>query len=533
MIILFSVLIYFGLLLAFSRLTTRGSSNETFFRANRRSPWYMVAFGMVGASISGVTFVSVPGMVGASDMTYLQTCMGFILGYIVVAFVLLPIYYRYDLTTIYTYLSLRLGRCSYLSGASFFLLSKMTGAAARFYVVCIILQEFVFDSMGIPFYITVPLLVVPIWLYTRRGGVKTLVWTDTFQTLCMFAALILIIIHVTDALDMSLGQEMGAVMDSGHSRVFVFDDWVSRQNFWKQFFSGVFIVVVMTGLDQDMMQKNLTCKTLREAQKDMCSYGVAFLPANALFLSLGVLLMMLAQRTGVDASGDQLLPAFAASGELGMAVVVFFTIGIVAASFSSADSSYCVDIRGRANDERLRHRVHVGMAVVFALFILLFRVFNNTSLLDAIYVMCSYTYGPLLGMFGFALLTRRTVRDRWVPYIAVASPLICFGIDTATTALCGYHFGYELLMLNGLLTFAGMWAVSRKGDAQPHPTTGLQALSQPYCYRQRPYHNQGWTSHMESSPLLCRCLGRSQLSLGLGQVHRCADGLWRLVSYVT
>ena len=203
MIILFSVLIYFGLLLAFSRLTTRGSSNDTFFRANRRSPWYMVAFGMVGASISGVTFVSVPGMVGASDMTYLQTCMGFILGYIVVAFVLLPIYYRYDLTTIYTYLSLRLGRCSYLSGASFFLLSKMTGAAARFYVVCIILQEFVFDSMGIPFYITVPLLVVPIWLYTRRGGVKTLVWTDTFQTLCMFAALILIIIHVTDALDMS------------------------------------------------------------------------------------------------------------------------------------------------------------------------------------------------------------------------------------------------------------------------------------------------------------------------------------------
>ena len=281
---------------------------------------------------------------------------------------------------------------------------------------------------------------------------------------------------------LSLGQAMGAVMDSGHSRVFVFDDWVSRQNFWKQFFSGVFIVVVMTGLDQDMMQKNLTCKTLREAQKDMCSYGVAFLPANALFLSLGVLLMMLAQRTGVDASGDQLLPAFAASGELGMAVVVFFTIGIVAASFSSADSaltslttSFCVDIRGRANDERLRHRVHVGMAVVFALFILLFRVFNNTSLLDAIYVMCSYTYGPLLGMFGFVLLTRRTVRDRWVPYIAVASPLICFGIDTTTTALCGYHFGYELLMLNGLLTFAGMWAVSHKGDAQPHPTTGLQA----------------------------------------------------------
>ena len=482
MTILLTVAAYFAALMLFSHFTARRSDNNTFFRANRRSPWYMVAFGMVGASISGVTFVSVPGMVERTGMTYMQTCLGFILGYFAIAFILLPVYYRLNLTTIYSYLKERLGQRSYKTGAAFFLVSKMTGAAVRFYVVCIILQRFVLDAVGIPFPVTVVVMVALIWLYTRRGGIKTLVWTDTFQTLCMFAALILIIVHVTDALDMSLGQAMGAVMDSGHSRVFVFDDWVSRQNFWKQFFSGVFIVVVMTGLDQDMMQKNLTCKTLREAQKDMCSYGVAFLPANALFLSLGVLLMMLAQRTGVDASGDQLLPAFAASGELGMAVVVFFTIGIVAASFSSADSaltslttSFCVDIRGRANDERLRHRVHVGMAVVFALFILLFRVFNNTSLLDAIYVMCSYTYGPLLGMFGFALLTRRTVRDRWVPYIAVASPLICFGIDTATTALCGYHFGYELLMLNGLLTFAGMWAVSHKGDAQPHPMTGLQA----------------------------------------------------------
>lgn len=470
MIILFSVLIYFGLLLAFSRLTTRGSSNDTFFRANRRSPWYMVAFGMVGASISGVTFVSVPGMVGASDMTYLQTCMGFILGYIVVAFVLLPIYYRYDLTTIYTYLSLRLGRCSYLSGASFFLLSKMTGAAARFYVVCIILQEFVFDSMGIPFYITVPLLVVPIWLYTRRGGVKTLVWTDTFQTLCMFAALILIIVHVTDALDMSLGQAMGAVMDSGHSRVFVFDDWVSRQNFWKQFFSGVFIVVVMTGLDQDMMQKNLTCKTLREAQKDMCSYGFAFVPANLLFLSLGVLLMMLAKSQGMalPEKPDDLLPMFAASGALGSMVTVFFTIGVVAASFSSADSaltalttSVCVDIFGRDEDEDLRKKVHLAVALVFMLFIIGFGALNSTSVIDAIYILCSYTYGPLLGLFAFGLMTHRKVNDRWVPWICIASPLICFAVDTLTMQLTGYKFGYELLMLNGALTFAGL-ALIRK-----------------------------------------------------------------------
>ena len=470
MIILLSVLIYFGLLLAFSRLTTRGSSNDTFFRANRRSPWYMVAFGMVGASISGVTFVSVPGMVGASDMTYLQTCMGFILGYIVVAFVLLPIYYRYDLTTIYTYLSLRLGRCSYLSGASFFLLSKMTGAAARFYVVCIILQEFVFDSMGIPFYITVPLLVVPIWVYTRRGGVKTLVWTDTFQTLCMFAALILIIVHVTDALGMNLGQALGAVMDSGHSRVFVFDDWVSRQNFWKQFFSGVFIVVVMTGLDQDMMQKNLTCKTLREAQKDMCSYGFAFVPANLLFLSLGVLLMMLAKSQGMalPEKPDDLLPMFAASGALGSMVTVFFTIGVVAASFSSADSaltalttSVCVDIFGRDEDEDLRKKVHLAVALVFMLFIIGFGALNSTSVIDAIYILCSYTYGPLLGLFAFGLMTHRKVNDRWVPWICIASPLICFAVDTLTMQLTGYKFGYELLMLNGALTFAGL-ALIRK-----------------------------------------------------------------------
>ena len=469
MTIVITILVYFCALLGFSRLTARRSDNDTFFRANRRSPWYMVAFGMVGASISGVTFVSVPGMVAATDMTYLQTCMGFIVGYFVVAYVLLPIYYRYDLTTIYSYLSLRLGRRSYLSGASFFLLSKMTGAAARFYVVCIILQRFVFDGMGIPFAVTVPIMVALIWLYTRRGGVKTLVWTDSFQTFCMFAALILIIVHVTGALDMDLPTAVHAVAASAHSKVFVLDDWLSRQNFFKQFLSGVFIVVVMTGLDQDMMQKNLTCKTLREAQKDMCSYGFAFLPANLLFLSLGILLTLLAGQTGVSATGDDLLPAFAASGLLGNTVVVLFTIGIVAASFSSADSaltalttSFCVDLCGRSADERLRRKAHVGIAVVFMVFILLFRMFNNTSLIDAIYVMCSYTYGPLLGMFAFALLTRRAVADRWVPYVAVASPVICWVVEGLTTALTTYRFGYELLMLNGALTFAGLWAVSRR-----------------------------------------------------------------------
>ena len=473
MIILITVAVYFATLMLFSRLTARrNANNDTFFRANRRSPWYMVAFGMVGASISGITFVSVPGMVMRSDMTYIQTCLGFILGYFAIAFVLLPVYYRLNLTTIYSYLKERLGVRSYKSGAWFFLVSKMTGAAVRFYVVCIILQRFVFDAIGIPFAATVVVMTALIWLYTRRGGIKTLVWTDTFQTTCMFAALLLIIYNVTSRLGMTPAEAIKAVAADAHSRMFVWDDFVSTQNFWKQLLSGAFIAIVMTGLDQDMMQKNLTCKSLREAQKDVCTYGFAFVPANLLFMSLGVLLMLLAQKEGVaiPESGDELLPMFAATGALGTAVTVFFTIGIVAASFSSADSaltalttSFCVDICSRPDDERLRRRAHVGIAVVFVGFILLFKVLNSTSVIDAIYVLCSYTYGPLLGLFAFGLLTRRTVGDRLVPYICIASPLLCYALDMVAQHVWGYRFGYELLMINGALTFAGLWASKAKG----------------------------------------------------------------------
>lgn len=466
MIIIITILAYFCVLLLFSHITARrASSNETFYRANRRSPWYMVAFGMVGASISGITFVSVPGMVMKTDMTYLQMCLGFIVGYFAVGFLLLPIYYRYNLTTIYSYLQQRLGERSYKTGASFFLLSKMTGAAVRFFVVCILLQRFVLDGVGVPFWITVPVMVMLIWLYTRKGGIKTLVWTDSFQTTCMFAALILIIYQVMAALGMTPSEAVSAIVQDSHSRIFVFDDWVSKQNFWKQFLSGVFVVIVMTGLDQDMMQKNLTCKSLREAQKDVCTYGFAFVPANLLFLSLGVLLMMLAQKQGValPSAPDDLLPIFAASGAMGTLVVVLFTIGIVAASFSSADSaltaittSLCVDILGRKDDVKLRKCMHLLVAVVFMLFIIAFKAINSTSVIDAIYILCSYTYGPLLGLFAFSLLTRRQVNDRWSPWICIASPLICFVIDNMTSQLTGYKFGYELLMLNGGLTFAGL-----------------------------------------------------------------------------
>ena len=466
MLILTTILIYFCVLMVMGRVTSRKSTNDTFYRGERKSPWYMLALGLVGASISGITFVSVPGMVIRQDMTYLQTCLGFIVGYFVVAFVLLPVYYRLNLTTIYTYLQKRLGRRSYKTGALFFLLSEMTGTALRFYVVCSILQRFVFGQAGIPFGVTVVLLVLLIWLYTRRGGIKTLVWTDTFQTICMMAALLIIIVEVVGKLDMTMGEAFSAVMADSHSRIFVLDDFVSTQNFFKQFISGVFIVVVMTGLDQHMMQKNLTCKTLRDAQKDMCVGGFFFVPVNFLFLALGVLLMMLAAKEGmaIPADSDELLPMFAASGWMGNLVLVLFSIGIVAASFSGTDSaltavttSFCVDIKERPTDERLRRVAHLGVCALFALFILMFRVINSTSVIDAIYIVLSYTSGPLLGLFSFGILTRSRVNDKLVPYICVASPLICFAVDQLTTHLTGYKFGYELLLLNGILVFIGLF----------------------------------------------------------------------------
>ena len=473
MTIIAVVLGYFALLFAFSRWTGRRATNETFYRADRQSPWYMVAFGMVGASISGITFVSVPGMVLVSQMNYLQTCMGFILGYVVVAFVLLPLYYKLNLTSIYAYLGRRLGRRSHKTGSCFFLLSKMTGAAVRFYVVCIILQRFVFEPLGISFVMTTVSLVLLIWLYTRKGGIKTLVWTDSLQTLCLFTALLIIIYKVAADLNLTINETFTVVSQSELSRVFVMDDWVSKQNFWKQFLSGVFIVLVMTGVDQDMMQKNLTCKTLRGAQKDMCTYGVAFLPANMLFLSLGVLLTMWYQKQGMPlpTSGDELLPHFIQATSVLTAnsqlLTAFFVLGIVAASFSSADSAltslttiYCVDIMGQKDDEVLRKRTHLVMCVIFVLFILFFKVVNSTSLIDAIYIICGYTYGPLLGLFAYGLLTKRGVNDRLVPYIAVVSPLLCYAIDYGVGQLTGYRFGYELLMLNGLITFWGLYLSS-------------------------------------------------------------------------
>ncbi|MBO5251710.1 MAG: sodium:solute symporter [Bacteroidaceae bacterium] len=472
--ILLTIIVYFLLLMGVARLTNRNADNDAFFRGNRKSPWYVVAFGMIGASLSGVTFVSVPGMVRGIDMTYMQTCMGFFVGYIIIAHVLLPLYYRLNLTTIYSYLNSRIGRYSYKTGASFFLLSKMIGAAARLYLVCLILQHYVFDDLHIPFAVSVLGIVVLIWLYTRKSGIKTIVWTDSFQTFCLLAALGLILYQVGCQMNLDATGMVQAITESDYSRIFVFDDWQSKQNFFKQFLSGIFITIVMTGLDQDMMQKNLSCRNLREAQKNMYSYGVSFVPVNLLFLSLGVLLLLLASQQGLalPEAGDDILPFFAAEGRLGVATLVFFTIGIIAAAFSSADSaltalttSFCIDILGieRTDDqhaEKKRKWSHFFISVVFIGFILLFKAANNDSIIDAIYTIASYTYGPLLGLFAFGLFTKWQPRDKFVPVIAILSPFVCYAIDRAVYESTGYQFGYEMLMFNGLLTFVGLSLLS-------------------------------------------------------------------------
>jgi Na+/proline symporter len=469
--ILLTILIYFGLLLIIARLTGRkASGNDAFFRGNRQSPWYVVSFGMIGASLSGVTFVSVPGMVRGIDMTYMQTVFGFSVGYLVIAHVLLPLYYKLNLTSIYSYLDSRIGPRSYKTGALFFLLSKTIGAAARLYLVCMILQTYVFDAMHIPFVVTVAVILLLIWLYTRKSGIRTIVWTDSLQTFCLIAALGLILYEVCVRMDLNFSGWLSTVMSNEHSRIFVFDDWHSQQNFFKQFLSGIFITIVMTGLDQDMMQKNLSCRTLKEAKKNMYCYGFSFIPVNFLFLSLGVLLLLLAPQMGLELpqAGDQILPMFAAEGRLGFPVLVFFSIGIIAAAFSSADSaltalttSFCLDIletNKRSEEEaiRTRKKVHFIISLVFILFICIFRAVNDKSVLDALYTIASYTYGPLLGLFAFGLFTKWMPRDRWVPMVAVSAPIICYLIDRLTFQCTGYKFGYEMLMFNGLLTFIGL-----------------------------------------------------------------------------
>ena len=485
MTIIITIGIYFLLLLLISWLTGKGG-NDAFFRGNRQSPWPIVAIGMVGASLSGVTFVSVPGMVLQGDMTYMQMCLGFFVGYLIISFVLLPLYYRYNLTSIYSYLGKRFGQSGRKTGSAFFLLSKLTGAAARLYLVCYILQEYTFNSqfsigggkLHVPFVVIVLVTLLLIWLYTRISGIKAIVWTDFLQTICLLGALILILIKASDMLGLSVGDALGKVWSDPKSRIFEFSDWSSKQHFLKQFLSGIFITIVMTGLDQDMMQKNLSCKDLKSSQKDMCLYGMLFTPVNFLFLSLGLILTYLYHQHGmaIPERTDSLLPDFIASGLMGDAVLVFFTIGIISAAFSSADSaltslttSFCIDMLEVENPsskfyhsrEKVRKVVHIIMIGIFVLFILGFRALDNPSVIDAIYTIAGYTYGPLLGLFAFGMFTKRKPSTRMLPVIAILCPVLCYLTDIITLNATGYKFGYEMLMLNGLLTFMGLLIISK------------------------------------------------------------------------
>lgn len=476
--LVFSALaLYILLLVVFTRFVKSNGDNNAFFRAGRKSPWLLVAFGMIGASVSGVSLVSVPGWVGRSGMTYFQMCLGFLAGYVVIAFVLLPLYYRLRLTSIYSYLAQRLGRRSHLTGASFFLLSKLTGAAARLYLTCIVLHEMAICPLGLPFWFTVGVVLLAIFLYTRGGGIENIVRTDALQTFCLLASTFCIIWVVSAKMNLTPSGIAETIAQSPMGRMFCWEP-SSTQFFLRQFINGMFITIVMNGLDQDMMQKNLTCTSLRNAQKNMCLYGVCILPVNLLFLVIGVLLYTFAQQEGIALpdAGDRLLPMLVRSGALGTIVVFPFTIGITAAALSSADSamtslttSICVDIlrveREGFDPKRalqLRHRVHAAVALAFALCITLFHIAGSGTIIDTIYRLAGYTYGPLLGLFCFGLFTRRRVMDKAVPYIAIASPIICALLDNLAPVLWNYHFSYELLLLNALLTFLALLCCSRQ-----------------------------------------------------------------------
>lgn len=469
---------YFLLLLFVSRRSGSTNNNDTFFRAGHSSHWGMVAFGMIGASISGVSLVSVPGWVGTTGMTYLQMCFGFILGYVAVAFLLLPLYYRLRLTSIYGYLGQRFGQRAHRTGSLFFIISKLTGAAARMYLACLVLHEFVAGPLGIPFPLTVLVPLLLIWCYTRRNGIAALVRTDVLQTACLLLSAAILLWAAADVLGLDLQGTITTIRRSPLSRVWEWDAQ-SPQAFWRQFLSGVFIVIVMTGLDQDMMQKNLTCRSLREAQRDMCTYGLCFVPVNLLLLGLGVLLhsVCMAKGLAIPSRGDELLPTVIASGALGAWVTIPFSIGLIAAAFSSADSaltslttSVCVDLlqlerkeTNEAQQSRQRSLVHICIVVLFLACILVFYEVGSGSVIDLIYRLASYTYAPLLGLYAFGILTRCRPADRATPYVALATPALCAALDYLAPLYLNYHFGYELLMVGGALTFLGLWASSFRG----------------------------------------------------------------------
>ncbi len=470
---------YFLLLITISFLTSRNANNASFFLGNKKSPWYIVAFGMISASLSGVTFISVPGWVIDSNFSYMQMVLGYLVGYFVIANVLMPLYYRLNLTSIYTYLDKRFGYYSYKTGASFFMLSRVIGAAFRLFLVANVLQITVFNTLNIPFELTVIITILLIWLYTFKGGIKTIIWTDSLQTLFMLIAVGVSIYLISKDMGLDFKGLVNTVSESKYSKVFFFEDINHPYYFFKQFFAGAFIAIVMTGLDQDMMQKNLSCRNIKEAKKNMYWFSLTLVPVNLMFMSLGVLLIVFSQQHGIPIPerSDDLFPLIAMQGYLPPVVSFFFIIGLVAAAYSSADSaltalttSFTVDILNtqNLNEKKLklvRKKVHVGVSVALVIVILIFNAINNESVISAIFRVAGYTYGPLLGLYSFGLLTSRKVIDKFVPYIVIVSPILCIAINHFSEALFnGYKFGFELLILNGFITFVGLLIISNKKD---------------------------------------------------------------------
>lgn len=473
-IILLIVALYFIVLLLVSGMAKRKVDNAGFFSGNRQSRWYMVAFAMIGAMISGVTYVSVPGMVGKSGFGYLQLIMGFIVGQLIIAFVLTPLFYRMQLTSVYEYLSNRFGTASYHTGAWFFFISKMLGAAVRLFLVCFTLQILAFEPLGIPFIMNVAVSVGFVWLYTHQGGVKSVIWADTVKTFCLIISVVLCILFIAQDMGFNFTGMLQAIEQDPMSKVFFFDNPNDKQYFFKQFFAGIFTMIATCGLDQDMMQRNLSCKNSRESQKNMViSILLQFVVITA-FLMLGVLLYQFAALHGIDSTGDKIFPAIATGGQLPLIVGILFVVGLISSAYNAAGSaltalttSFTIDILGMKNsgEDQLgatRKRVHIGMALLMALVIIVFNVFNSTSVVDAVYILASYTYGPILGMFAFGILTSYQVRDRFIPYVAILSPLLCFVLDKNSEAwFNGYRFSYELLILNALFTFVGFCLMSQ------------------------------------------------------------------------
>lgn len=474
------IVIYFLALILISWFTSRGANTDTFFTANRQSPWYLVAFGMIGASLSGVTFISVPGNVGKTNFAYFQIVLGYILGYWMIIGVLMPLYYRLNVISIYSYLEQRFDKWSYKTGALFFLISRTIGSSLRLFLAAAVLQLFLFDSWGVPFFVTVATTIALIWIYTFKGGIKTIVWTDTFQTFFLVTAVAITVWKISSELGLGFSEMVAAFDAKGYSKIFYFDDANSTLFFPKQFFGGAFIALTMTGMDQEIMQKNLTCKTLGDAQKNMFWFSFTLVFVNLLFLALGGLLYLYSEQMALPlpAVSDELFPRLAFN-ELGPLVSIMFLLGIIASSYASADSalaglttSFCIDfLNFKGKEEKTKQRqkfiVHVGFSLLFLIIIVVFKEINEKSVIDAVLSIAGYTYGPLLGLFVFGLFTKRHLHGAKVLVVCLITPLLSFLISTySPQVLHGYKFGIEILIVNGLLTFLGLWIISEKSKIE-------------------------------------------------------------------